>query len=385
MAALSQQLMTTGLPDPPLAIPAGPDRDTTLTRKVKSELNLLELRNPEPSQFFPDAGHSKSTKHVQGEVKSGVDVVKDAVECDAFVALKELGALVARRKGLDVTNFVDGLMILFGSAQTAKITEEPDIRNKDTRSPVAEEYSRVHVDDVTPRPPQRRLQSHSQQGLDQKCRRHFSFEPGDDQMRKLEVDLKAYDALSQTGSTDSESSWSGLQPFLDGYEIEGGDMISLLPSPIAEVPKPSMIPSPVQTIGRIRRENSTSSLQSVFVKNAKDDRHDSRTSIQTAFRETSSANASTKSKSRSNSNSNLRATESPLGSKERQGNLANRHSTTALAAARAAEARSSNASRSSTQLSTATTSSRNRPTSKQQRSENNDPNMSNNARKGNAE
>ncbi|KAF2629934.1 hypothetical protein BU25DRAFT_485025 [Macroventuria anomochaeta] len=391
MTALSRQLTSAGLPDLPIGTPPSTNRESTLSRKVKSELNLMGLRHADALQSLSNAvtpDPLSTTEHVPEEAnpEHGL-LVKDPIECDAFIALKELGALVARRKGLDVSSFVNGLLALLTSGQAAKTVIEPNANEDKMQSPAAEKDRKVvPADDVTPRPPFRKPRPHSYQELDQKRRRHFSFEPGDDQMRELEADLKSYDSLSQTDSTDSESSSSSaFRLFDDGLQTGDDDSIPLLSSLGADFPKPSMIPSPVQTVGRMRRENSMSSLQSVFVKNIRDDRHNSRTSVQTAFREAASANASIKSKSRSSSNHNLRAAESPLGSKERLNSLANRHSTAALAAARAAEARSSNLSRSNTRLSTATSSSRTRQTAGQERSENNDPKMCNNASKGDAE
>ena len=146
-------------------------------------------------------------------------MTKDGAECDAFVALRELSTLVARRKGLEISNLVDGLMALLTSENIVKPISEPSVCTGDTHSPVAEKDGRVHSNIMTPRPPPRRLQSHLQQAFEQKRRRQFSFESGDDQMRKLEVDLKAYDMRSQTDSTDSESSsWSAFQPFVESHE-----------------------------------------------------------------------------------------------------------------------------------------------------------------------
>ena len=313
-------------------------------------------------------------------------LVKDALECDAFIALKELGALVARRKGLEVSSFVNGLMALLTSTDTAKSIVESAAHDRKLWNLAAEESRKASADDVTPRPPLQKPRSQSYQELDQKRRRHFSFEPGDDRVRETEADLKPYDSLSQTDSTDSESSSSAVfRLFDEGLRAGDGGSIPLLASLRTDIPRPSMIPSPVQTMGRVRRENSMSSLQSLFAKNVQDDRRSSRTSIQTAFREVSSANASIKSKSRSSSNHNLCVVESPLGSKERLSSLANRYSTAALAAARAAEARNSNLSRSNTLLSTATSSSRKRHAAEQQKLENNDPKTHNNAGKNDAE
>ncbi|KAF9701538.1 hypothetical protein EKO04_000617 [Ascochyta lentis] len=317
-------------------------------------------------------------------------LAKDYIECAAFMALKELGILVARRKGLDVSCFVSGLMTLFGPGHAMKMDTGPGVHERRMQSPTSRENDKVSADDSTPRPLLRTPRSGSQRPLDQKCRRHFSFEPGDDQVQEVEAGFKTYDSLSQTDSTESESSSSSLSSsaafrvFADGLPTND-DSIPLLSSLGTDLPRPSLIPSPVQTTGRVRRENSASSLQSIFVKNTKDDRHSSRTSIQTAFREASGANTSIKSKSRSSSSHNLRMAESPLGSKERLNSLANRHSTVALAAARVAESKSNISSQSHMRPSVVTSSSQKLHTRGQQKSENNGPRKRNNAGKSEVE
>jgi hypothetical protein len=299
-----------------------------------------------------------------------------------FVALKELGILVARRKGLEVSRFVDELMTLLTCADSCQdIIGPPTYHRQENEVTIADGCNYL-AEDVTPRPPSRKPRSLSYPEHDHTHRRHFSFEPGDDQMRELDASLHSYDALSQSDSTDSGfSSSSAFRLFNDGLETDDDNTTRLLASTSGELPKPTMIPSPMQTVGRLRRENSISSLQSVFVKNVQDDRHNSRTSIQTAFQEGAGAIASIKPKSRSSSSQNVHAAESPLGSRERLNSLAHRQSNAALAAARAAEARSNDPSRSDTRPSTATSSSRKRRTAGQQRAENTNPKPHNNAGK----
>lgn len=390
MTALSRRLTNPGSSNLPVGTPPGLDRNSTLSRKVKSELNLMDLRHtdyalPTSKAVTPDT--SRASESVPGEATPGSSpLVEEAIKDDAVIALKELGILVARRKGLDVSQFVNGLMASLALGHAVKLDTKSGVNHVELQNLTTKEHDNVPADDVTPRPPLRKSQSQSQQRPDQKRRRHFSFEPGDDQVREPEVGLKSYDSLSQTDSTDSESSSAAaFRMFAEDLHSDD-DSIPLLTSLSTDFPKPSLIPSPVQTLGRVRRENSMSSLQSIFVRGVQeDDRHNSRTSIQTAFREASSANASIKSKSRSSSNHNLRTVESPLGSKERLNSLANRHSTTALAAARAAEARSSSMSWSNARLSRATSSSRKLRTAGHQKFENANPNARNGVGKGDAE
>jgi hypothetical protein len=364
-------------------------RESALSRKVKSELNLTNLRQKDTSLATSVLITSELTRTRNIEEKASSQVEEpagDPLECEAFVALKELGILVARRRGLETSHFVNGLMTLLTSTDSLQDVIGTTVYDDQGDGLAAVDGSHNQADDVTPRPPSRKPRSQSYPEHNQTRRRHFSFEPGDDRMRELEADPKSYDALSQAGSTDSGfSSSSAFRLFDDGLETDHDDTTHLLASSSSEPPKPTMIPSPVQTMGRVRRENSMSSLQSVFVKNIQDDRHNSRISIQTAFREGANASATTKSKSRSSSSQNTHAAESPLGSKERLNSLADRQSNVALAAARAAEARSSNPSRSDTRLSTATSSSRKRNTTGQQRTENNDPRPHSNAGKKDAE
>ncbi|KAF1928825.1 uncharacterized protein M421DRAFT_91965 [Didymella exigua CBS 183.55] len=389
MTTLSRQFTGSGTPK----LPSGTvhlTRESALSRKVKSELNLTDLRHTDPPHATfgaIDTGISSTTRNTEERSTLQEDLLaKESLERDAFNALKELGILVAHRRGLEVSHFVNGLMDLLSSAGSDQSSIGVTAHDDRERSLVTENGRNMPASDVTPRPPLRKPRSLSYPEHDQTRRRHFSFETGDDKMRELEADLKTYGALLQTGSTESGfSSSSAFRLFDDGLESDDNDTTGLLASASGELPKPTMIPSPVQTMGRVRRENSMSSLQSVFFNNTQDERHNSRISIQTAFREGASANKSTKPKSRSSSSQNLRTAESPLGSKERLNNLANRQSNVALAAARAADARSSNPSRSDIRLSTATSSSHKRQTTGQQRTENNDPMPHSNAGKKDVE
>lgn len=383
MTALSRQLTNAGGSIFSVGTPPKVTQDYALSRKVKSELNLTDLRCAEVAQNLPDA-HAIGLSSIAQDTPQDITAKPDhlstwVIECDAFFALKELGTLVAHRRGLDAASFVRGLMALLASAVTTETKIGLAANDSPVQSSAVKEDAQYSADDRTPRPPLRRPQSQSYQTLDQKRRRHFSFEPGDDQLQELENDLRTLESPSQTDSTDSKLSTSADYQLSDeNLQSSDDDSSSLILSLGADVLRPSMIPSPVQMVGRVRRENSMSSLKSTINKNAKDSCHNSRASIQTAFREASSSHVSTRSKSQSSSNYNLHAAESPLGSKDQLKSSANRQSSAALAAARAAESRSRNLSRGNTQLSTATTTSRKRHGTGQQRTENHEPITCNN-------
>lgn len=258
-----------------------------LSRTVNSELNLTDLRHKGTSSATSGAVDpelaSTSSIEIQVSPHAG-ELPSESLEREALFALKELGGLVARRKGLEVTHFVDGLMALLTSAYPRQDVVASSAQHSESNEHTYVDAINQPAEDATPRPPSRKPQSLSYPEHDQTRRRHFSFEPGDDQFRELEADLQSYDALSQTDSTDSGfSASSAFHLFDDGLETDDDDTTHLLASVSGELPKPTLIPSPVQTMGRVRRENSMSSLQSVFVKNIQDDRHHSRTSVQTAF------------------------------------------------------------------------------------------------------
>lgn len=356
MTALSQQLSNVG----PLGLLVEPlphaKEESTLSRKLRSELSLADQCDARLAQSLPKFAALKQAETTHVTLKKAdskaTHQLNDALECDALVALRELGAQVARRRGIDVSSFVSGLSNLLSFAES---TSGSSVGDTGPWSPRSDDYLKASTDDVTLKPQPHKLMTQIRQDEDQKSQRHFSFDPGDDQMRVLFADLKSYDSLSHTEPTDYVSP-SSSETFLalEGTLREGdNDSLSLFPSAGIDIMKQSMIPSPVQRVGSIRRENSGSSPQSMFIKNIQDDRHNSRASIQTVFRNTSSAAFSSRSKSAGSSSQTLDVAESPLKSKERPSNLANQHnSSAALAAARAAEARSSGSSRSNTQSST---------------------------------
>ncbi|KAJ4321889.1 hypothetical protein N0V94_002723 [Neodidymelliopsis sp. IMI 364377] len=256
MAALSRQLTHTGPRKLSLGAPSAHDQGPTLSRKVQSELSLMDLRGTEPLQDSLDVvtpGPLEGTGLPSEETKvSPGPVIEDAIHCDALVALKELGALVARRKGLDVSDFLTKFVALLSAGSTKKIPEElvPEAPTLSCNTEAQEDRA---DDGVTVVPSQQKLQSELQIGAGPECRRRFSFEPGDDRVQEVEVSLGSYDALSPTDSTDSESSSpKGLGAFIEGLQMEDGDdndsdddLDPLVLSSSPDTPKPSLIPCPI--------------------------------------------------------------------------------------------------------------------------------------------
>jgi hypothetical protein len=166
--------------------------------------------------------------------------------------------------------------------------------------------SKLETSETTPR--RNVLQSQPQPHLtsDQKRRRHFSFEPGEDLLQALK-DSRANDEslLYGTPSRSSDPLASGSHADADMEPLRG----SLIQSA-------SMIPSPVQVYGSVRREGSVSSLQSSKARGI-DGRHNSQSSISTAFRDIPSTNLRPASSSRSSSFKHLRSAEMSPSSKGR--------------------------------------------------------------------
>jgi hypothetical protein len=170
----------------------------------------------------------------------------------------------------------------------------------------------------------RSFQSQPQLRLDQKSRRYFSFEPGEDHLQALNEELTKNDTLklpkdmSMTATSSDCSDPHGVSVvtppgvFTSPYQIPGHDPHNH-----------SKIPSPVQAYGNVRRQTSISSLQSIMTK-SNDGRHASHSSIQTALRRP-------RSRSRSSSFNNLHGTDASPSSKDRSGSVRVRNSVTSLA------------------------------------------------------
>lgn len=336
MVALSRQF--TGKVDVDLCVGTPPSKDRTLARKVQSELNLAKLSSMDTTPSVTDSSLTSGFSGGLGdplpdEVSASSPAMAEmTVECDAFVALRELGALVARRRGLNTESFVDGLMKLLSMAEIYVNTESDG--QEHLYQCLAHEAPSVQdscIDEVTPKRTLRRFQSQPQLASDQKRRRHFSFEPGEDHLQALKEELTPVEGDQRSGS--SASVRNALQNF--DADPSPGDLTSPYQSLSPNTPS-SKIPSPVAPFGSLRRESSVSSLQSTLT-SSKDRRHNSQSSIRTAFRENQGGGLRPCSSSRSSSFNNLRGTELSPSPKNGPDRVGLRNSIASLSAARAAD------------------------------------------------
>jgi hypothetical protein len=109
MAALSRQFSTNKDPGGtiPTGTPPSQDMKVTLSRKVKSELDLAKMINlaatNDPRPETVDSGSSIPDDPWPDKVKaSGATVGDTAFESEVFVSLRELAVLVARRRGKQI-------------------------------------------------------------------------------------------------------------------------------------------------------------------------------------------------------------------------------------------------------------------------------------------
>ncbi|KAF2025048.1 hypothetical protein EK21DRAFT_77318 [Setomelanomma holmii] len=340
MAALSRQF--TGKASADLRVGTPPGEDKTLSRKVQSELNLAKLSRMDTIPSVTDSSFTSGFSGGPGDPLPdelstlSPERIATTIECDAFVALRELGALVARRRGLNIDSFVHELMGLFSGADSDAKTgyhEETDLAQETAEEVLSVQGS--YVNEVTPKRILRRFQSQPQLASDQNRRRHFSFEPGEDHLQALREEMnpfepiqpcnQPYDLVSSTSSsaqgTNTKSSCKVATPPYQAL------------SPGAHCSK---IPSPVALYGSPRRESSVSSLQSTLTR-SNDGRHNSQSSIVTAFREHQGGTLFPGSSSRSSSFNNLRNSEASPSPKDRPSSIRVRNSVASLAAIRATE------------------------------------------------
>jgi hypothetical protein len=179
--------------------------------------------------------------------------------------------------------------------------------------------------EATPRQCARRSQSRSQLRSDEKARRHFSFEPGEDRFQALKEDLATSDASELRDDTSIATTPSVCRDTRDASVVTPPEIFaSPYHIPNHDVYNQSKIPSPVQACGSARRQTSISSLQSIMTK-SNDGRHSSYSSIQTTI------NLRPGSSSRSSSFNNLRSTDaSSPSSKDRLGSVRVRNSVASL-------------------------------------------------------
>lgn len=323
----------------------------TLSRKVKSELDLAKIAKLDPSNTQAPSvysGFSVSGDPLPDEEEPLTAAAVDpGIESEAFVALRELAILVARRRGIDADRFHNNLLNLYSSAEetgdrlinTEIYLDEKHALHSGPTHGYTQGNARFSEHNL------RRFQSQPHLAMDQKRRRHFSFEPGDDGALEGNLDKYGFNRPKSPAGSQSTISSEGCNPhsdLLSQHSTSGAYTFN------AEALRPSKIPSPVNrpTMGRVRRENSASSLQSVRSRFRLDDRRDSRSSVMTAFRQNSSGSLRRpRSTSRSSSFNNLHL-EKGQQLKDPSDNLRLRSSVVALAAARAAGTTGSSASES---------------------------------------
>ncbi|KAJ4365747.1 hypothetical protein N0V83_008367 [Neocucurbitaria cava] len=341
MAALSEQFTRTSV-NLPVGNPHHEDRRMSLSRKDQSELNLTTMASMEVSHFNTHSIHSSFSESFGDSSSEDFTMptptlMESAIECDAFIALRELGMLVARRRGLKADCFIESLMMLFSNAAEADAhpedAEDQVLQQTSMRYSLGDTEEPCHPEASTSRRNRRKIQSQSQLSSNQRRHRHFSFEPGDDQVQGLEEEFmlhKAWDSGSSDAETRTSTRLRNSTPHSHLSNSQSLPQVLLI-----DLQKPSKIPSPMQTLGRIRRESSVSSLQSGSARPS-DDRRNSRSSVATAFRASSNVSLRTISNSRSSSMHNLPKADFSLLAKDSPRNL-RFNSATALAAARAAD------------------------------------------------
>ncbi|KAL6707378.1 hypothetical protein ACN47E_004157 [Coniothyrium glycines] len=280
----------------------------TLSRKAYSELNLAKFGEAQALQTHFDSdtmnlalpGGRESTPNIEKDEYSS-EVESLSVESDAIDALRHVGASVAKQRGLEVSRFLRALMTLLSTVPVSSENSSQDEEACPTRPIMGEVVVSRHfseaVPPATPKPIIDRTHRQSTNGNEQRLRRHFSFEIGAD---TLENEYESYGCcqlddpptvLDSTRELENQS--EKLQP------------ASRTSSPSSQTLgtdfyKPSKIPSPVQMLGHMRRENSSSSLTSLVFRR-RETRRDSRTSIMTAYQQSSSDKFSCATPSKSSS------------------------------------------------------------------------------------
>ncbi|KAF2641435.1 hypothetical protein P280DRAFT_313169 [Massarina eburnea CBS 473.64] len=265
MVALSRRFSAIdAVEDVPIGTPPMHEHNVTLSRKVKSELNMLNMgavNSLNSAAYSADSEFSWTGDPLPDEIDAGLlTTVDSSTDYDALAALRELGGLVAQKKGINLKRFMTRLMELLSENDAAKAPE----MELNADSVISNDSENELM--MTPNQKLRHAQSHPLLGSAYKRRRHFSFEPGDD--------LSYPKALVESSPESSPR-----------YHTPGNEASIVNTTN----PKPSKIPSPAQrsAYGSARREGSVSSLQSIGGRFHQDDRRDSRSSILTAFRESS--------------------------------------------------------------------------------------------------
>jgi hypothetical protein len=205
-------------------------------------------------------------------------------------------------------------MTLFSEPEPADSHTKPIQLSKSTDNLSIEKVSN---EEATPTRLLRKFQSQPHLNSE-KRRRHFSFEPGEDQLQALkeqfasEITVRSRHELTKPAPVVPQRADRESPEAASPHEIQNL----------------SKIPTPVQPFGSLRRETSVSSL-------GNDGRHNSQSSILTAFRENQSGTLRPGTSSRSSSFNNARNTgASPSSLKDRPEGVRVRNSSTSLVASR---------------------------------------------------
>jgi hypothetical protein len=180
------------------------------------------------------------------------------------------------------------------------------------------EPQKPSIEELTPKRTTRTIQSQPQLNADKRRRRHFSFEPGEDQLRAWNAEMTADDISRAYGDVSDSASSVSDDLREDSIESPAERLTSPYQIPNVELYNASKIPSPVQVFGSVRREASMSSLHSSQPR-SNDGRHISQSSILTAYRENQNANLRPASSSRSSSNNNFHGVNVSPSPKDRPG------------------------------------------------------------------
>jgi hypothetical protein len=288
MTALSRQLENgSHANDLPIGTPPTRDPTGTLSKKVRSELELAKLlaNTQRPSDSSNSAASAFSTPGdlLPDEIEQSTHTISDArVEGDAFVALRDLSILVARRKGIPIDHFFPKLMKLLAGEEEVESRSE----SSDDAPTIALAKSRGRNGRSPSLHPAGEAPSQPVLGPDEVRRRHFSFEPGDDELSSLNRSL----SVNHAGGANSLSQRrpnlsSGVRIPL--VEAEPEVLLAKKRSAVAEDRMRSRIPSPAQPNSMaLGRRMAPSSPSSALVSEDDMHRQNSSSSILTAIRTT---------------------------------------------------------------------------------------------------
>ncbi|EMD96836.1 hypothetical protein COCHEDRAFT_1199676 [Bipolaris maydis C5] len=176
-----------------LVVGTPPDSEkTTLSRQVQSELDLTTMHKTRLSSSVTDSAGSVFSEGSGDALSDETSIhhqtdMQPATECNAFVALRELGTLVARRRGLQPDSFNHKLMMLLSQS----MSEEASVMLDDEADADPVTVQDINIkkqplgQDVTQTRIAGRLHSQPQVSTQQGHHRQFSFEPGADELQAL--------------------------------------------------------------------------------------------------------------------------------------------------------------------------------------------------------